>query len=119
MNNQTKTIQRLSFENWIWVVYIGIAVFSIYGDELIKKSLLEGDKQANERANKIFGAILILTLIIYLYFLARNYSDYKEHPDEEEYAIRLLGSILVFLGTLCFLYFQQKTTEVDDSLSNI
>ena len=39
--------------------------------------------------------------------------------DKEEYKIRLLGSILVLTGTLCFLYFQVKTKNEVDSVSNI
>lgn len=119
MNEQEELIKRLSFENWIWVIYIVVAIFSIYGDELIKKSIREHDKKANELAKKVFLGILITTILIYLYFLARNYEDLRKHPNEKEYQVRFLGSILVIAGVVCFLYFQLNVSDEEDSLSDI
>ena len=53
-----------------------------------------------------------------IYFIIRNYNDYKKH-DSSEYFVRLFGSILVLSGSICFLYFQIKTGAVTESLSNI
>jgi len=39
MNEETEIINRLSFENYIWVIYILIAIGNIVGDELIKSSI--------------------------------------------------------------------------------
>jgi len=119
MNEQEETVKRLRFENYIWVVYIVIAVGNIIGDELIRKSILQGDKQSDQLAKKIFSISLIVTLLIYFYFLSRNYNDYEKHKNEEAYYIRFLGSIFVLIGTLCFLYFQYKTTQDEDTVSNI
>ena len=57
--------------------------------------------------------------IIYLYFLSRNYSEWKENNYDKKHLIRFIGSILVFVGTLCFFYFQSSISTEDDSLSNI
>lgn len=114
-----KTIQRLSFENYIWVAFIVISALDIYGDELIKKYLRDNDLKADKRAKKIFFYIIIVTLVIYIYFLIRNYADWRKHQDDDAYQIRFLGSIFVIVGTLCFLYFQLKTANPTDSLSNV
>lgn len=119
MNEQEELIKRLSFENWIWAIYIVVAIFSIYGDELIKKSIQHHDKKANESAQKIFLGVLIITILIYFYFLSRNYKDLEKHPNEKEYQVRFLGSILVISGVICFLYFQLNVTNETDSLSSI
>ncbi len=119
MNEQTEIIKRLTFENYIWIIYIIIAIGNIIGDELIKKAFTENDIQADKLAKKIFNFSLIITIIIYLYFLNRNYQDYQNHHNEKAYKARFLGSILMISGILCFLYFQLKTTTSDDTVSSI
>lgn len=119
MNNNGEKIKELTLENYIWGVYIVIAFVNIYGDELIKKAIVQKDEEANKKAMKIFRVIIIINIIIYIYFLKRNYNDLKKNNYDEKYIIRFLGSVLVLMGTLCFFYFQNKITSETDSLSNI
>lgn len=121
MNNQNEIVKRLRFENWIWIVYIIISLVTILGDELIIKSIQENNNKYNEDAIKLFKSTLVITIIIYIYFLVRNYSDYinSDKDNKQAYGVRLLGSILMFIGTLCLFYFLNETSSVDDSVSNI
>ncbi len=120
MNNEKEaTIKRLNFENFIWVIFIIISILDIYGDELIKKSIRENDVNSDLKAKKIFTIILYVSILAYIYFLIRNYYDYKKHPQSDLYYIRLFGSILVLTGSICFLYFQIKSTRVTSSPSNV
>lgn len=119
MNNDIEnTIKRLNFENFIWFLFIIISILDIYGDELIKKNLRYNDKKAIDRANKIFLAITVVSILIYLYFFNRNYSDYKKFHNKS-YQIRFIGSIFILAGTLCLLYFQLTTTSSSESQSNV
>ncbi len=118
-NNTENLIRRLTFENYIWGIYLVVALFNIYGDELIKKSIRENDRNANRKARTIFLAILIVTLLINIYFLIRNYSDLKQDFNNESLRIRFLGSIFLLLATLSFLYSQLKTEQEEESVSNI
>lgn len=117
-SNNEELIKRLSFENLIWVSFIIISVLDIYGDELIKKNLRYNDKKALEKANKLFLGIAAFSILIYIYFLIRNYSDYKKYKNKN-YEIRLIGSTLILIGSLCLLYFQYKNTRIVDSPSNV
>lgn len=119
MNEQTETINRLTFENYIWIIFIIIAIGNIVGDELIKKSITEHDKEKDSLAKNIFIISLIVTLLIYFYFLSRNHHDYQIHKGDTDYEIRFFGSIFTVVGVLCFLYFQIKTTTSSDSVSSI
>ncbi len=118
MNEQEALLRRLNFENIIWVVYIAVAAFSIYGDELIKRSVQANDRDADILARKIFIGILTVTTIIYFYFFARNYNDLKKYPNEETYQIRFVGSVLMLVGITCFLYFQLSISTGDSSTSS-
>lgn len=117
-DNSVEMIKRLSFENWIWVAFIVISVLDIYGDELIKKGIITNNKNYSTRANKLFLGIAYFSIIIYIYFLIRNYNDYKKY-NNKNYQIRLFGSILILGGTLCLIYFQKNNTSPTDSFSNV
>lgn len=117
MNYNAKIVRRLTFENWIWIVFIVISLMSIVGDELIKSSIILGDKKQDLLGKKLFTIVLIITLLIYLYFILRNYEDVKDYPNDNEYQVRLLGSLFIFVGAICLLYFQIKSTTVSDSVS--
>lgn len=119
MNSNTESmVKRLSFENWIWFVFIIISVLDIYGDELLKKNLTEGDKEAQKKAQKLFLGVSVVSIIIYIYFLFRNSNDYKKYHNKS-YEVRLIGSILILTGSLCLLYFQLTTMQQTDSPSNV
>ena len=45
----------------------------------------------------------------------RNYSDYQKYKNKS-YEVRLFGSILVLVASICFIYFQ-LTTRTEDSPS--
>ncbi len=66
MNEEYETIERLNFENWIWVIFIIISVADIYGDELIKKNILNGQTEAAEEANSIFFMIILVSRLFYI-----------------------------------------------------
>ena len=121
MNKSEAVIKRLRFENYIWIVYLVIALGNIWADELIVKSIEEHEEKYDKLAKIIFLISLIVTLIIYIYFLNRNYNDYvnSNMKNKKTYEIRFLGSIFVFVGTFCFLYFIIKMPSVEESVSNI
>lgn len=116
--DQINTIKRLNFENIIWVIFIIISALDIYGDELIKKNIIYNDKSSETKATNIFLILTVVSLLIYLYFLKRNYNDFNKYKNKD-YEIRFIGSIFILIGTLCFLYFQIDTRNQNDSLSNV
>ncbi len=112
------TVNRLRFEDLIWISFIVISIFDIYGDSLIRRSLLQGDKEANKKANHLFLGIVSFSILIYIYFFARNYKDYQKYKTKN-YEVRLVGSSLILLGTFCLFYFQLTNTQEVDSTSVI
>lgn len=104
---------RLNFENFIWVVFIGLCLLDIVGDEYLKSFIKTNDKNDELVANKIFLFILVVSFFIYLYFLIRNIKAYENANEEEKrlFFVKVFGSVLFIVGALCLIYFQFKQTD--------
>ena len=55
---------------------------------------------------------IVIALLIYLYYLKRNYEIFNEANEKEKnmIRIRLFGSIFFVVGALCLVYFRFKDT---------
>lgn len=113
MNIFEDDLTRLNFEDFIWVVFIGLGILNIVGDNLLKDYIKTNDKNKGDNANKLFLFILFVSLIIYIYFLVRNFNAYEKasKEDKELFGIKTFGSILLILGILCLIYFQYKQSD--------
>lgn len=108
-------LQRLDFENFLWMVFIILGFLNIVGDLDDQDFIRTGDKRSQMEANKIFEFTVAVTVLIYIYFLLRNYSFYSNATgrDKELLFIKLFGSVLLLIGALCLLYFQKNETTFE------
>jgi len=112
-----KTIQneinRLNFEDWIFVIFIVVAILNIYGDQLQKKYINENNPTYQIKANKVYLVVIIITILIYIYFVKRNYNLFihSEYSRKKTTGIKFLGSILLLIGSICLLYFQLNEND--------
>lgn len=63
-------------KTFLWIVFICLALVSMYGDHDEIEYLKTGDWKYKREANYIFRIVLIITLLVYLYFFVRNYHAY-------------------------------------------
>ena len=118
MNKNDDLVKRLNFENFIWIIFIVVSVIDIYGDELIKKGVKENNKEAQRKAENLFLGVALISILVYIYFFYRNYIDYKNHCNKY-YEVRLFGSALILIGTLCLIYFLLYNSTDIELPSNI
>lgn len=106
-------LKRLDFEDFLWVIFIIIALLNIYGDYNDKEFLKTHRSQFKKNANLIFEITLIITFLIYIYFFMRNYYFYQKATLEEKqlYLIKVLGSTFLLAGVILLIYFQTKQTD--------
>ena len=111
MNSEIKSeLDRLHYENLLWVIFAIIAVLNITGDYNEEQILKTNNQIYKKKANEIFLISIITTIAIYFYFIRRNATAFKEADicDKEDYFIKLLGSTFLIAGAICLLYFQSK-----------
>ena len=118
-NNIIKEIKSLELDQSLSGIFILLSVATIIGDQFVKKYYINKDKNAYITAKKIFISSLIVTLLIYIYFLKKSKDGYNEEilQGEESFPhlIRLIGSTLLVVGISCLLFFQ----ITDDELTGV
>lgn len=106
-------INRLNFEDLLWIIFIILALINIYGDYNEKEFLKTNDNTFKYKSNRAFETTIFITIIIYIYFIVRNYFAYKKAPENKKYLykIKLLGSAFLIAGAICLLYFQRNESS--------
>lgn len=115
-NNAFDELKRLNFEDLLWIT-LGITSFlNVLGDYNVKEYLKTYNNTYKSTSNKIFEFTLIVTLIIYIYFLYRNYKAYQSVPNYQKniYLVRVWGSIFLIVGNLLLIYFQENAKLFDN-----
>ncbi len=115
-NNIIKEIQKLNIDQSLSGVFILLSIATIIGDEFVKKYYKTQDPKAYVSAKNLFIGALIISLLIYLYFLKESKNAYYEKIVDKEdvfpYIIRLIGSTLLVVGIVCLIYFQIAEEEL-------
>lgn len=101
---------RLNFEDFLIVIFIILSILNIVGNYYERMYLKYKSNIYKINSNKIFDFTISITTLIYLYFVIRNYNSYKniESSKKQLYSVKLFGSILIIVGSVCILYFQMK-----------
>lgn len=109
--NIRTTIEELELQKFFWIIFIINYILNIEGIDLQEKGFQEEDYSYISKSEKIFIFTLVVSLIINLYFLYQNYKSWKEvkgnlSEKERLYFIRLIGSVLIIIGSILNLYNQ-------------
>lgn len=100
MNNQsTQTYTRLKFEDNLSIIFIILNLLNIRANAIIENAILTGDISQISNALKIYRLIIVISILLYIYFVKRNYEFYIESKQKVNYdntleKIRLTGSVL-------------------------
>lgn len=103
-------INDLNNDNLLSAIIIGVTLLTIIGNNVYKRYYETGKVKYVEKSRIIYITGLIIALGIYLIFEKSNYENLKNkvmNSDNPTPAfVRLVGSVLVVIGTLCFIYYQ-------------
>lgn len=110
MNNQsTQTYTRLKFEDNLSIIFIILNLLNIRANAIIENAILTGDISQISNALKIYRLIIVISILLYIYFVKRNYEFYIESKQKVNYdntleKIRLTGSVFILVGTILLGY---------------
>ena len=116
-------LKEIKTENYIWVIYIGIIIFSFYSNSLEKRYYIYNDQNAKKKYRETLLIIFSILLVVYYYFLKSSLDDYnnlKETDSKEKkdlVTLSLLGSLFIFISGIIFLYVAYKDQNIDVELA--
>lgn len=106
-NNQND-YTRLIFEDGLSIIFIILNILNIKANTILEEAILSGNSEHVATALKMYRFIIIINILAYIYFVLRNYSFYKNALENNDDArleeIRLIGSILILIGTILIAY---------------
>lgn len=123
MNEKEEILKKIKTENYVWIIYFILIGLCLYGNTFEKNYVLYNDQKSKETYRKITIFIFAVALIIYLYFFFDNYKDVKNlKPTDSKRKkdlnkLSLLGSTLILIAGLIFIYIAIVDTELDVELA--
>ncbi len=122
MSNSEETntaINNINIEKGISFIFIIIGVANIIGDNLLIEGTKNNDQSLKDKASTVFLWGLILSFIIYIVIVARNYNDFKQKKasglDATPEQQRLFGSVLILIGfIIIFDFFLKNSFNTDN-----
>ncbi len=123
MNEKEEILKKIKTENYVWIIYFILIGLCLCGNTFEKNYVLYNDQKSKETYRKITIFIFAVALIIYLYFFFDNYKDVKNlKPTDSKRKkdlnkLSLLGSTLILIAGLIFIYIAIVDTELDVELA--
>lgn len=107
-NNNQNEYSRLLFEDNISIIFIILSLLNIKANNIIEDALITNNYDNYNKAINIYKFNITVSIIIYIYFIIRNYSFYKRaienNQDPTFEKIRVIGSALILIGTILLAY---------------
>lgn len=115
-------LKEIKIEDYIWIVYLGIIFLSYYSNSLERDYFLNKNEDSKERYRIIMIIIFSILVIVYYYFLKDSLDDLKniyKYNDKKKGKVILsfLGSLLIFISGIIFLYLAIKDEDLDVELA--
>lgn len=121
MNNNYNRLKQIEIENKVWIIYFFLIGLCLYGNSFEKKYFLYGNNYDKEKYRKITIFIFSIAVIIYFYFFIDSYKDMKNNNyniKSKSYSeLSFLGSTLILISGLIFLYLAVADTDLDIELA--
>ena len=124
MNNDVSNrLRELKTEDFIWIIYVAIIFLSWLSNHIERKYFLNNDLKAKDDYRKIITIIFSILVVIYVYFLMEAIGDLKslkpEDTEKRKFLIFLsfLGSLLILISGLIFLYISLNDENLDVELA--
>ena len=120
MNNNDTFINNVNTEKLLSIIFIIIGVVNIVGDNLLIKFFRTNDIRCRIKSNQIFLFGLIVSFLLYIVIVSRNYSFYIQKKESGQDATpeleRLFGSLLILAGfAIIFNFFLKNNFNTSNT----
>lgn len=123
MSEKLNRIREIDVENWVWVIYIFIIIFSFIANKKEKEYILYGDEDSKIEYQKLMIIIFTILVIIYYYFTKSSYEDVTNLDMNDSFKkkkltnLSFIGSMLVLISGIIFLYIIINDDNIDTEIA--
>ncbi len=114
-----RRLKQLKTEDFIWIIYIGIIIMSLYSNNFERNYFLYNDPKSKKKYREITIGIFVILIVVYAYFLNDSLNDVKSikpyDTEKKKNLIKLsfIGSLLIFISGIIFLYIALTDENID------
>ncbi len=109
MNSEViKKLKAIKISDYIFVIFIIIALVGMYANHKERDAYTGLDSKGIEKAHNIRMVLLVVSLLIYIYFLETRIKDRESATNKFISNLDVLASILFVIGGIIFLYDEYK-----------
>lgn len=118
MKEKLDRLNDIKTENIIWVIYIFIIVLSFIANSYETNYIKYNDNKSKDDYRNLMLLIFSILVIVYFKFLKDSLRDVKKTSYLNNKVSKLnklsfIGSLLVFISGIIFLYIIYNDTDID------
>ena len=118
-NSLNKKLNDLKAEEIIWIIYIGIIIFSFIANYYEKNYFVKNDYASKEKYRKILILIFSILVVVYLYFLKDSIKSIinlrNNDSKKKKYLtyMSFIASLLIAISGFIYLYIAYSDENID------
>ena len=122
-NNLNEKLKELDNEEIIWIIYIGIILYSFYSNELEKDYFVNNNLESKKKYKETLIIIFTILTIIYFYFTKnawesiQNLNITDSSKKKNLTYLSFIASLLILISGLIFLYIAFEDENIDIELA--
>lgn len=122
-NELKEKLDELKTEDYIWLLYIGIIIISWYSNNVERKYFITRNLKSKEKYQRLMVLIFTILLVVYFYFTKSSYDDILKLKQSDSKSkkdltyLSFLGSFLILISDIIFLYIALKDENLDVELA--
>jgi len=117
MNDLEERLKTLKIEDFIWIIYIGIIILSLYSNVLERDYLINKNNRSKNKYRNINILVFTTLVIVYAYFTKSTYDDCKKHKENKYNNISLIATTLALISGILFLYIATNDSEIETEIA--
>ena len=116
-------LKEIDIENNIWIIYLVIIFLSWYSNSLESDYFINNNLISKEKYRKIIIFIFSVLVIVYLHFFKSSLDDINNLKITDSFnkikltELSAIGSLLIFVSGIIFLYIAYNDEDIDVELA--
>ncbi len=123
MNSNNNRIKQIEAENLVWIVYFFLIGLCLYANTFEKNYFETGNNDSKETYRNLTIIIFVIAIIVYIYFFidgyesVKNMNPYTNKRTKDLNNLSFIGSTLILISGIIFLYIAVVDENLDVELA--